>query len=347
MAHHGSWNSPAFSVRYNENSTSGTHNLTRSTATPTENSMMILPRKLNPGDSIGIVSPSTPVTSGFIGQFDMGRAFLEGMGFNVVLGVHVFSDTWGYAASPQEKAEDINRMFADDSIRAIICAQGGQTANACLPYLDWEGMRAHPKIFLGISDITVLLNAIQHKAGLITFHGDDVVWGFGRTPAGYFEQQFTARLMQGEIGAIPQNRGRRSIRGGAAEGKLLGGNLHCLLKLAGTPFFPDFSGALLFVEALGITPEACDVFFQQLKQIGVFDSLRGAIVGYNDGLDNNDQASMKMEDILLRASAEYNFPILKAADFGHNCPNTILPVGGRLRMDADALTLSIIEPCVV
>ncbi len=218
----------------------------------------LIPMRLKAGDAIGIVSPSTPVGDDLDEQFWDGVDFLEYLELSPVIGDHVRSNTLGYAASPQEKAEDINRMFADEAIKAIICSQGGATANACLSYLDWDAIRDNPKIFLGISDITVLLNAIHHKTGLVTFHGDDVMWGFGRHPADYDRQEFIARLMDARIGEVAANRERRTVRGGTAEGKLLGGNLSCLLKLAGTPYWPDFTGAIYFVEALNITPEACD-----------------------------------------------------------------------------------------
>ena len=308
--------------------------------------MILIPKKLKKGDAIGIVSPSSPVVPEQAGQFSRGVDFLEGLGLNVVVGEHVHSTSWGYAAAPREKAADINRMFADESIRAILCSQGGATANACLPYLDWDNIREHPKIFLGISDITVLLNAIHHKTGLVTFHSDDVVWGFGGPQAAYERQEFVATLVEARAGAVPANGERRTVRSGVAEGKLLGGNLHCLAKLAGTQYFPDFSDALFFVEALDITPEACDVLFQQLKQMGVFDKIRGVLVGYIDGLQNNEKAVMQMEDVLLRVTEEYSFPILKVNDFGHNCPNTVLPVGGQVRIDANKRTIEVLEKCM-
>jgi Uncharacterized proteins, homologs of microcin C7 resistance protein MccF len=286
------------------------------------------------------------VLDNFAGQFRQGIAFLEGHGFEVVIGKHVSSSTLGYAASPREKAEDINQMFADESVRAIICSQGGATANACLPHLDWETIRGHPKIFLGISDITVLLNAIYHKTGLVTFHGNDLLWGFGRNPTYYDEQEFIARLVDGRIGEIPSGRERRMIRSGTADGKLLGGNLRCLLKLAGTAYLPDFTNSILFVEAIGIQPEECDHLFQQLRQMGVFERMRGAIIGYIDGLQNDEHAMMQMEDVLLHVTADYDFPILKTEDFGHNCPNTVLPVGGEVRIDADKGNIKILEKCV-
>jgi muramoyltetrapeptide carboxypeptidase len=312
-----------------------------------EYGMVMIPKKLSKGDALGIVSPSTPVTQELAGQFKKGVEFLESLGFNVVIGEHVYSATLGYAASPQEKAADINRMFADVSIKAIICSQGGATANACLPYLNWNGIRENPKVFLGISDITVLLNAIHYKTELITFHGNDVVWGFGRNPTIYDKREFITRLIDAGIGEIPPSRERRTIRNGVAEGKLLGGNLHGLLKLAGTPYFPDFTRTILFVEAIGITPEGCDHLFQQLKQIGVFDQIRGVIIGFIDGLQNDEKALMQMEGVLLRVTAEYDFPVLKVDDFGHNCPNTVLPVGGEVRINADRRTIEILEKCVL
>jgi muramoyltetrapeptide carboxypeptidase len=192
-----------------------------------------------------------------------------------------------------------------------------------------------------------LLNAIYQKTGLITFHGDDIVWGLGHNATDYDRQEFLARLADGRIGEIPPNGPRRTIRPGTAEGRLLGGNIGALLKLAGTPYFPDFTGAIFFVESFNITPEICDYLFQHLLQMGVFDQIRGAIVGFNAGLEDDEKATMQMEDVLLQVTREYSFPVLKVNDFGHKTPNTTLPVGGRVRLDADARTVEILEPCVM
>jgi muramoyltetrapeptide carboxypeptidase len=294
-----------------------------------------------------VVSPSDPVRPDTAQQFDAGVETLRRFGFEVVQGKYTHSRSWGYAASPQEKAEDINRMFADPAIDAVICTQGGTTANAPLPYLDWEWIRANPKIFLGISDITVLLNAIHAKTGLVTFHGNDVMWGFGIEHTDYDVEEFFGRLVEGQIGPVRPNGPRRTVRGGSGEGILLGGNLNCLQKLFGTPYMPDFSGAILCLEALNIRPEVCDMLFQQCKQVGLLESLQGAVVGYIDGVDNNPEAEFSMEDILEQVTDGMDFPILKVNDFGHNCPNTVLPIGCRARLDADSQVLEIVEPCVV
>ena len=307
--------------------------------------MSIIPSKLSPGDAIGIVSPSSPVTTELEEKFTRGIAHLEKLGYRLVPGENVRSASWGYCASPQEKAQDISRMFADEGIKAIFCSQGGVTANACLEFLDWDVIRLHPKIFMGMSDISVLLNAIHATTGMITFHGNDVVWGFGRKPGDYDDSEFKRVLEHGGVGLIPPRQARQTIRGGITEGVLLGGNLACTMKLAGTRYFPDMNGAILCMEAFEITPEACDQYFHQLMQMGVFEQIAGVVIGYNYSLQKT-HSLIQMENVLLRITTHYAFPILKTEDFGHNCPNTVIPIGGRVRLDADTGIIEVLENVV-
>jgi muramoyltetrapeptide carboxypeptidase len=306
----------------------------------------LIPAKLSPGDYIGVIAPSDPVPPEFNGRLQEGRAVLESLGFRVKFGESIRANSLGFAATPKEKARDLHTMFSDSEVKAVICAQGGDTANAPLHLLDWELIRSNPKVFLGLSDITVLLNAIHQKTGLVTFHGGDVLWSFGNDLPVYARKEFTRQLIQGEGGEIPPNRARRTIRGGSARGKLLGGNLRCLLKLAGTPYWPDFTEALFFVEAYEMSPKACHAAFAQLLQMGVFDQINGAIVGYIDSMQRKPTPPPHMEDILNDLSRGFNFPILKINDFGHNCPNTILPVGAEAALDADQMSLAIITQFV-
>lgn len=308
--------------------------------------MLLIPPRLQAGDTIGVVSPSNPVTDDLEDRFNAGIKWLEQQGFSVRVGEHVRSTSWGHGAAPQEKAEDINRMFADRSISAILCSQGGNTANACLPYLDWECIHANPKIFMGISDITVLLNAFYAKTGMVTFHGNDVVWGFGCDPKEYDREQFVSCFINATTGAIPGLMERHAVRAGSAEGHLLGGNLRCLLKLAGTSYFPDMRGAILFLEALHATPADCEAAFTQLKQMGVFERVRGVVIGYIYGMQKEGRTDSDMESVLAKVTSVYDFPILKVNEFGHNCPNAVLPVGARARMDSATLNLEIIENCI-
>ena len=320
----------------------------------------MLAKRLRAGSRVGVVAPSSPVTPETKGQLASGISFLQGLELEVVVGEHVFWTTLGYSASPLEKAADINAMFADDAIDGIICAQGGATANACLPYLSWPTIRTHPKVFMGMSDITVLLNAIHATTGLVTFHGDDVLWGFGRTPTDYDRGELVRTLLAGRPATIAANGERRTIRGGRCEGIAVGGNLRCLLKLAGTPFLPETDGAVLFLEAVGASCEDFDYQFHQLEQMGVLGKISGAVVGHVDGLPDDDglpqvegrpqveglqggTGPTTMEDVLRTVGADRDFPILKVNDFGHNCPNTVLPIGARVRVDADRQTIEQVE----
>lgn len=306
----------------------------------------MISEKLSPCDAIGIIAPSDPVRPDMGDHLQAGMDLLTSMGFQVRLGQNISANTLGFSATPEAKVSDLHDMFTDPKIKAIICAQGGDTANTILGLIDWELIRANPKIIMGMSDITALLNAIWSQTGLVTFHGNDLLWGFGNNPVAYDKNELIRVLVDGSIGPIPANRERKTIRSGTATGKLVGGNIRCLLKLAGTPYWPDFNNSILFLEALHISPKRCYASFHQLAQMGVFKGIRGAVVGYVDGMQRGDGPEPYMEDILLETTWNCTFPILKINDFGHNCPNTVLPIGAQARLDTDQLSLEIIESCV-
>ena len=309
---------------------------------------MKLPSRLNRGDRIGVVSPSAPIdTDELLSRLNSGIRVLNDMGFDVVTAKNALRVRGYSAGTPLEKANDINTMFGDESISAIICSQGGGTANGCLPLLDWKLIQDNPKIFCGFSDISVLLNAIYARTGLVTFHGSDVAWGFGWKPSEYDIAEFTGRLIEGKTGKIAAAGERKTVRGGRAEGRLMGGNIMCLLKLAGTPYWPDFSNAILFMEGYTVGPDDCDYMFNQLMQMGVFDDVRGVIVGHVHSLQTAKHEVMQMEDVLLDVTKDYTFPILKVDDFGHECPNTIIPVGAGGFVDADLREFGISGACVL
>ncbi len=311
----------------------------------------VVPNKLKKGDVIGIVSPSAAVTPAAAIQLKKGREVLHNLGFTTVLSKNCLNEQDGSAGTPEDRADDINSMFGDSKVNAIICSQGGDTANSTLPYLDYNLIKENPKIFMGISDITVLLNTIQSKTGLVTFHGNDPIWGFGVNPTPYDTREFVDRLVNGNIGKMAKNSRWRSIREGNAEGRLMGGNLKCILKLAGTPYQPDFSNSILFLEAFEITQEETSYMLHQMKQMGIFDAIKGVLVGYVWGLQKNAGTRKKaqMEDILERTTSEFDFPIVKCNDFGHKHANTTIPLGVKARLNGTKKIpdLEILEKCVV
>lgn len=310
----------------------------------------LIPKKLKKGDLIGIVSPSAAITPEILPSLEKGREFLHGLGFRTEVSKNCLKESGGSAGTPEERAEDINTMFADSNVDAIMCSQGGDTANSILPYLDFSLIKENPKIFQGISDITVLLNTIQKKTGLVTFHGNDVMWGFGRNPTTFDRREFVNRLVKGKTGVMNKNSRWKSIRDGVAEGHLMGGNLRCLLKLAGTEYQPDYSDSILFLEAFEITAGECEYMFHQLKQMGVFEGVRGVLVGYVWGLQKsaNKRKQPQMEEVLRKTTSEYDFPIVKCDDFGHNRSNTSIPLGvsARLTGTVSEPKMEIIGNCV-
>ena len=130
---------------------------------------MIIPKKLKKGDIIGIVAPSNPITGENIEEIRKAKEIVEKDGFKVKFSKNLFSNTNGYSSTAKEKAEDINRMFADKEVKMIWCAKGGQNSNSTFEYLDYELIKNNPKIICGYSDITSLTNMITAKTGLVTF----------------------------------------------------------------------------------------------------------------------------------------------------------------------------------
>jgi muramoyltetrapeptide carboxypeptidase len=191
----------------------------------------------------------------------------------------------------------------------------------------------------------VLLLALHSKVGLVTFHGNMVMWHFGMNPSDYDRGEFLDRLVHARIGLVRKNSEWKTVRGtGRVEGRLFGGHIGQLSLLLGTPYWPVFEQSILFLEFTGYDPAFLDARFQQMKQLGLFEKVRGVVIGHVQ--EAPQEKAYQAENILSRVTENFDFPILKTDDFGHLCPNTVLPVGVRARLDADRAALEILEPCV-
>lgn len=310
---------------------------------------MHLPPRLHQGDTIGIITPSAPISASPspepLEELERGMDFLSDLGFNVVLGKHALKEDGYSAGTAKERSQDINAMFADKEVHAILSSHGGTTVNSCLEFLDWKLIRENPKILMGFSDLTVLLLALYSKVGLVTFHGNMVIWHFGMNPTDYDRQEFLDRLVHRRIGTIRKNSEWKTIRGtGTVKGRLIGGHLGQLTLLFGTPYWPNVAEMILFLEFTRYDPGVLEARFQQMKQAGILEKVRGVVVGHVVGAPNEKE--YQAEEILRRVTYESDFPILRTDDFGHQCPNTVLPVGVRARLDANSSELEILEPCV-
>lgn len=289
---------------------------------------------LNKGDTIGIISPSAPITDELKEQFNNGLKVLKDMGFNIILSKNVFSNSLGYSASINEKIEDLHEMFKNENVKAIICSQGGQNSNTILPYLDYELIKNNPKIIFGISDATALLNAIYTKTKMITYHQNDLIWGMGIAVNKKEMEDFKLRLVEGQKGEIKHfTDSWKCLKKGNCEGTLVGGNLSTLVKLLNTEFCPDFKDSILFLEEFAEESplDEVDSKINILKQQGVFNQIKGLWIGYYE----KDTEKVKYENVVMNNVKEYKFPILKCNDFGHNCSNVVIPIGKRARLIAD------------
>src|SRR3989344_7880164 len=311
---------------------------------------VILPRRLQIGDTIGIIAPSKHLSDDDHFILKRTTVVFEQMEFKVKPGAHLFAvDRYGYSAgTATERAADIIELFSDDSVTGIWCWQGGQTANMVLDLLDYELIRTHPKLFLGFSDNTVLLNAIYQKTGLVTFHAPDPKVYPKEEPfaSEYSQVEFVNRLVNGEAGQIRKKSDWKAVRPGQAFGQLIGGNLRSLLKLAGTPFWPDTQRAILLLEDNHIGIPEAEYMLTRLRHMGVFAAVSALAVGYVYGFQHRYNRVAQFEDILLEVSRDFTFPILKINEFGHKCHNTFLPIGGAAFVDTEKLEFRL-EPCVV
>lgn len=302
----------------------------------------MLANKLNKGDTIGIVSPSAPIIEDLKEQFERGLQAIKNMGFKVKLSKNAYANTLGYSATISEKVEDINEMFADKEVKAIICSQGGQNSNAILPYINYEVIGANPKIIMGISDGTAILNAIYTKTGMITYHQNDIIWGLGGQEVAEKEvSDFKLRLIDGENGKVKHFTKWKCMKEGIIEGTLIGGNLSTFVKLLNTEYCPDFNNKILFLEeyAEESSLDEVDSKINVLKQHKVFEKIKGLWIGYYE----KDTEIAKFEDVIKNNLEDYTFPILKCNDFGHNCENVVIPIGAKVRLDATNCEVEIIE----
>lgn len=310
----------------------------------------LLPVPLNPGDTVALVSPSSAVDDSL--NLQLAREVLEALGFKVKPGAH-YGDRRGHLAGADAgRADDINRAFADPEVRAVICVRGGSGAARLLPLLDYDVIRANPKALLGYSDITALHCAIQAQTGLVTFHGPNGSGSWNSFNADQFRRLFFERELveyrniEDRGDELVQRRNRTlTITGGKARGELVGGNLAVLTALAGSPYMPEFDGRILFLEDVSEAPYRVDRMFSTLKLMGALDRIAGFIWGTcTDCEPGAGFGSLTIEQILDDHVRPLGIPAYRGAMIGHIRQQFIVPVGGRVEMDAGAGTFRLLEP---
>jgi len=310
----------------------------------------VLPAPLNEGDTVAMVSPSSAIDERL--NLQLAQEAMQALGFKVKTGAHYASRYGHLAGNDAGRAGDLNAMFADREVNAIICVRGGSGAARLLPLLDYDVIRTNPKVLLGYSDITALHCAIHARTGLITFHGPVGVGSWNRFNVDQFRRVFFKReLMQYhnviEAGdeLVPRKNRILTITGGKARGELIGGNLTVLTALAGSPYLPDFNGKILFLEDVSEPPYRIDRMLTTLKLMGALDRIAGLVFGDCTDCDPaNGYGSLTLDQIFDDHIKPLRIPAYRGAMIGHIREQFIVPVGAMVELDADTGSLRMTEP---
>lgn len=310
----------------------------------------LLAAGLRKGDTVGLVSPSSAVSERLALQ--LAQEAMAALGLRVVTGAHYGARHGHLAGTDAERAGDLNAMFGDTQVKAIVCVRGGSGAARLLPLLDYALIRRNPKVLLGYSDITALHCAIHARTGLVTFHGPVGTGSWNRFNVDQFERLFFQReLMQYQNSRdagdelVPRRNRTQTLRGGKAQGELVGGNLTVLTALAGSSYLPDFSGRILFLEDVGEAPYRIDRMFSTLKLMGALDRIAGFIFGdCSDCNPGDGYGSLTLDQIFDHYILPLKVPAYRGAMIGHIREQFIVPVGGKVELDADAGTFRLLAP---
>jgi muramoyltetrapeptide carboxypeptidase len=319
---------------------------------------------------VGIFSPSSSAITDFPRRFRRSLDALEREGCRWTLARYATGKRSYVSGTAQERADDIHQLLEDEEVGLLIAATGGYNTNGLLGYLDFDLFRKHPKPLVGFSDLTALQIALYTQTGSISFYGPSLLPTFGefpgpapealeslweavcstdapprlRPPASYSDEfLFWDKADDRPLRRRPDP-GWVTLHGGEGEGRLIGGNLDTLLALAGTPYWPDFDGSLLFWEEGFGSLSRLERQLTSLEQLGVFSRIRAMIVGKMFHMEGFDPSAFY--DLVGSFSARYRLPTIAEFSIGHVTPILTLPLGIGARLTTAPAALELLEPAV-
>lgn len=277
---------------------------------------------LKSGDYIGISACSDGRKVTERKNIDELYSVLKTMGLNVITSKYIYADSATFSMSIQEKANALMELYADNRIKAIFDISGGDMCNELLDKLDYNLIKENNKPFFGYSDLTAIINAIYTKTGNISYLYQ--IKNIVSKCSDKQQQRFIDTIMLGKNSLFDFD--YSFIRGNSMSGIVVGGNIRCLLKLAGTEYTPDFSEKILFLESLGGGVERAVACLSQLRQLGVFNRIKGVILGqFTYMTENNCKPSI--EEIVLREIENENIPIARTKEIGHSKDSKAIKIG--------------------
>ena len=311
------------------------------------------PPRLRRGDTVGLIQPAGFADDEFDLQLVMEA--VTAMGLVPKPAPHLRTRFGYLAGTDQNRAGDVNAMYADDSVRAVLAVRGGWGSARILPHLDFDVIRAHPKLLVGFSDITALHMAFAARAGFATLHGPTAGSSWSKTSFDSFRSiafdgatPTYVNPVADEDRLVQRKWRTQTITPGTATGRLLGGNLTVLTSLLGTPYLPDFSGAILFLEEVDEAEYRIDRMLTQLALAGVLGRVAGVVFGQCTNCRGTGPSigGFTVSELLRQHLGPLGVPVYQGALFGHIDDQFTLPVGVRARIDATTGTLGILDPAV-
>ena len=300
-------------------------------------------KPLQPGDTVGIAAPS-----GCVRREDLlrGVAEIRKLGFQVRYDDSLFARHQYFAGSHRQRAESLMNLFTDPGVKAIICARGGYGCQYLLQLLDPETLRAHPKIFVGYSDVTVLLQLLENQCGLVCFHGPMVAKELARGEPCYVRENLLSCLTGRRSGPRLHAPGSLTLQPGTARGRLTGGCLSLLVASLGTPYELQSQDRILFLEDINAKPYQVDRMLMQLKLAGKLQGVRAFIFGEMFDCGQAGQAPA-MPEVVTGLLKEFQVPIWYGLPSGHTSTGCLtLPFGLDVRLDAGQRWLQFEEAAV-
>lgn len=319
-----------------------------------QNPMRMLPKRLREGDTIGLIAPGYAIKSNVL---DDAKKALRILGFKPYHTNRIIGNYGYFSNTDSERAQDLNEMFSHAEIDGILCARGGYGCTRILSLIDYENIKKNPKVLIGFSDVTALLNGIQKETGLIGFHGP--VGSTLNDP--YSMQQLRKVVMQPTDNLVIKNvelqdlalkadpeYTRYTITEGTATGKLVGGSLTLVNALIGTPNEIDFTNALVCLEDVEEAPYRIDRMLTQLIAGKTFKKAAGIIFGVFAGCNSSTNSeSFSLKEVILDRIRPLKIPAVYGMSFGHVENNFTFPIGINAKLDTRQMTLELLEQAVI
>lgn len=303
------------------------------------------PHALRPGDTVGIIAPASNIKQA---DLEAGCAVLRGAGYRPFYFDSILEKDLYFAGSVERRTRELEEMFVRDDVRAILCARGGYGTNYLLPNLNFDIIRAHPKIFVGYSDITSLLTYCSDTAGLVTFHGPMAAKDWAHE-GGVELASWQAALSGESPWDVLLNPEVEGLVDGQAEATLYGGCLSILVSSLDTPYEIKTANTIFFMEDLAAKPFQIDRMLMQLKLGGFFDEVRGIVFGEMLDCVQTANQDYTLQEVVKRIVGDLGIPVAYGVRSGHvSAENITLPFGVRARLTVcgGKVALTILESAV-